>query len=60
MLDKALALAEEAAQQEQEKVAALDMENTRPEIDDWNRLSEMEKDDIRNDINTIDDYSFSR
>lgn len=60
VLDKALALAEEAAQQEQEKVAALDMENTRPEIDDWNRLSEMEKDDIRNDINTIDDYSFSR
>ena len=63
VLDKALALANKSAQQEQEKQAALDMEqeHTKPVMsDDWPFLSETEKDDITHDLDTIDDYGIGR
>ena len=62
LLDKALDIANQAAEQEQEKVAALDMHEQENEnrFEDWNQLSEMEKSDLLNDLASIDDYGLGR
>lgn len=59
-LDKALELANQSAEKEQEKVAALEMKEQERLPDDWKYLSEMEKDDITHDMSTIDDYGLGR
>ncbi|MBO6292954.1 MAG: relaxase/mobilization nuclease domain-containing protein, partial [Selenomonas sp.] len=59
-LEKALKMADEAGEKEQEKVAALQMEE-RPDVpDDWKWLSEADKDDLKNDLDHIDDWGLSR
>lgn len=59
-LDKALELANQSAEKEQEKFAALDMKEQEKLPDDWKYLSEMEKDDLTHDLSTIDDYGIGR
>ena len=59
-LDKALELANQSAEKEQEKFAALDMKEQEKLPDDWKYLSEMEKDDLIYDLSTIDDYGIGR
>ena len=59
-LDKALELANQSAEKEQEKFAALDMKEQKKLPDDWKYLSEMEKDDLTYDLSTIDDYGIGR
>jgi len=62
LLDKALDIANQAAEQEQEKVAALDMQEQANEnrFEDWKQLSEMEKSDLLHDLASIDDYGLGR
>ena len=59
-LDKALELANQSAEKEQEKFSALDMKEQEKLPDDWKYLSEMEKDDLIYDLSTIDDYGIGR
>ena len=59
-LEKALQMADEAGEKEQEKFAALELKDKAKEPDEWRHLSEMAKDDITHDLSTIDDYGLGR
>ena len=59
-LEKALQMADEAGEKEQEKFAALELKDKAKEPDEWRHLSEMAKDDITHDLSTIDDYGIGR